>query len=466
LTEGIKDIATEPLETTSSSRLARTLRFLDIGPAVGYVLLARIWQLFAGPLSVLLIARHFSPEMQGIYYTFASMLALQSFLELGLYIVIINFASHEWSKLSLDANRKIVGDPVALSRLVSLGRMVFKWYAAAAMIFIVVIGAAGYAFFERNSNGDTSWQSPWFALVVIQGLLFWALPFNSLLEGCNQVSTVNRFRFSQAVLGNFALWSAMIAGLGLWCAVISAAVNLLRDLYLLAVHYRHFFRPFFSAVGSARISWRQEIWPMQWRLAIQGICGYFMFSLFGPLLFEYQGSIVAGQFGMTMVAIAALQGISMAWLQAKVPAFGIYISKADIRSLNREWRRTTAISIGACILGGLAILAIIFLLQVSWPSIASRLLPLSPTFILLAATTVMHVVQCLVAYVRACKQEPFLYAGIAGSVATGLSAWILTAHYGVTGLAVGYLAAVTCVTFPWATLIWMRVRRTLVVQCL
>ena len=69
-------------------------------------------------ISIFLITYYFSPEAQGFHYTFSSLVAMQSFVELGLYLVILNTSSHEWAKLQLGKDGHIEGDSVALSRLV------------------------------------------------------------------------------------------------------------------------------------------------------------------------------------------------------------------------------------------------------------------------------------------------------------------------------------------------------------
>src|SRR5262245_38433856 len=169
-------------------------------------LLGRSWQILAGPITLLLIAQFFTPEEQGFYYTFASLLALQSFIELGFSVVIINVASHEWAHLSLSEDGPIVGEPRALSRLIDLGRFAFKWYAIGSLIFVISVGSAGFVFLSRSEYASVHWEAPWFALVALTGFLLWGTPLTSILEGCNQVQTINKFRLSQAIMGSIALW--------------------------------------------------------------------------------------------------------------------------------------------------------------------------------------------------------------------------------------------------------------------
>src|SRR5438093_5991508 len=123
--------------------------------AVTFALLTRLWQLAAGPISLLFIAHFFTPEAQGFYYTFASLLALQVFFELGLSVIVINVASHEWSNLRLNADGCIEGSPDALSRLTSFGRQLFRRYGTASAIFLVGAGAAGLTFPARPGPPTT-----------------------------------------------------------------------------------------------------------------------------------------------------------------------------------------------------------------------------------------------------------------------------------------------------------------------
>ncbi len=136
-------------------------------------MLLKSWQAGAVLLGLFLIGMYFPPEVQGFYYTFASLVAYQSFVDLGLYLVISNVASHEWSKLSLAKDGSIEGDPQALSRLVSLGRFVLRWYAVAALVFFMLAGGSGYWFLGKAQTPGIDWQLPWLLHIAFSSLLVW-----------------------------------------------------------------------------------------------------------------------------------------------------------------------------------------------------------------------------------------------------------------------------------------------------
>jgi len=435
------------------------LNRMEVNRATFYGIVLRVWQLAAGAVSLVLISIFFTPEVQGYYYTFFGLLALQSFFELGMHIVIIAAGSHQWVDLRLDDNGRITGDASALSRLVSLGRLIAVWYAFACVLFVVVVGIAGFFFFSLKSSADVSWPAPWCLLVFLSGMLLWTLPFNALLEGCNQVATVNRFRLIQAICANLAVWTAIVLGAGLWAAVAATAARLICDLYLLGVHYRPFFGSFWRQPAGPRVRWRIDIWPMQWRIAISGVFSYFEFALFTPVMFYYQGSVIAGQMGMTWTLITAIQAAAMAWVQTRIPLFGMLIAKKDYRELDRVYTRLTAISIGALALGSLLIWGLVFGLYAANLSLAERVLPPLPTAILLVAVVLYQLPRCQEMYLRAHKREPFFLANVASSTIIGLFVWILGANYGPIGVAWGYLAAVLLFNVPCKGILWARYRR-------
>ncbi len=434
------------------------LRRAEVDWAVFYGVLASVWRLMSSPITMLLIGRCLTPEMQGFYFTFGSLLALQSFLELNLTIAVLNVASHEWARLKLDEAGEIVGDPDALSRLVSLGRFVFKWYAVACVLFVVGVGTGGYIFFKQDPHPGVMWEGPWWGLVILSSLLLWSLPFNALLEGCNQVTTIQRFRLSQSVLGNLALWPTLALGGGLWAAVAVTAVGMLRGMYLFGVQYRRFFKPFFSQPTGQQMNWKTEVWPMQWRLGLSGIFSYFMFHLFNPVMFHYYGAAVAGQMGMTMSIVSVLREVALKWLQPKVPRFGMLIARKDYTDLNRLWWRTTRASVAVAGAGALAIWLVIYGLNALNVPLVERLLPPLPSGLLLLGTIFMSLGYCYAVYLRAHKQEPLVVLSAVTSLLMGLLVWWLGSQFGPIGASVAYIVVVGGISLPWQTVIWFRCR--------
>jgi hypothetical protein len=435
------------------------IRHFGLSHEVVFSLLLKLWQSGAGLLGLFLIGMYFPPEVQGFYYTFVSLVALQSFVELGLYLVISNVASHEWSRLSLAKDGSIEGDSQALSRLVSLGRFVFKWYAGAALVFFVLAGGGGYWFLGKAQTPGIDWQIPWLLHIAFSSLLLWCMPFLSLLEGCEQVAPVAKFKVWQSMVSNVGFWAAIAAGANLWAAPALSSISAVLCIYYLAVSQRQFFRPFLNPPATESINWKTEMLPMQWRLGMQGVMNYFVFGLFTPVMFHYHGPVVAGQMGMSLQLIGAAQSIALIWISTKTPRFGILIARHEFNQLNAEWRKATVLAVFMMFLGVVLMLGILYVLTWMQLEVVSRVLS-SLDFSLLASGAIFSLAgHSMAVYLRAHKREPLLKTGLLSGVVMGLLVWQLGSRFGPLGACVSYLFVFACVSFPMVFYAWKKAQR-------
>jgi len=441
------------------SKLQEFLHKANVDRAVFFGILAKIWGLTVGPLTALLIATKFTPEYQGYYYTFTGLLALQIFVELGLGVVIIQFASHEWSKLKIDPDFGITGDKEALSRLASLTNIVLKWYLVGGVIITLCLGAGGYIFFTHSHNPSINWPWPWLFLCFFTAVSFFLSPVLNLLEGCNQVSALYSYRFFQGVISSLILCVSIFFGAKLWSAPFSVAGVVLYTLLFLKLKYAKFIRCLFLARASeCSMHWSKEILPMQWRIAISTVSSYFMFFLFTPVIFRYYGPVIAGQFGMTWSLAVTVSTISSPWLHPRVPKFGMLIAENKYTELDKLFWRITKIFFANTLLAMLATWLLVFGLNKFNHYLASRLLPLLPLTLFLSAQVMMMLTMPFVAYLRAHKVEPILWMAICCAVLTSLSVFILGKYYSITVMGFSYLI-INTMAFLYIILLWEYCRK-------
>jgi len=285
------------------------------------------------------------------------------------------------------------------------------------------------------------------------------IPAWSILEGCNQLSSLYLSRLIEGTVNTLTVWIAISFGAKLWTAAISSAGVLVWNLGFLGWRYKEFFQPFWHQISTgSRVNWRHEIWPIQWRIAISWISGYFCFSLFTPVLFHYQGPIIAGQYGMTSSFMIAASSISGMWIATRFPQFGALIAKKKYEELDRLCFRAIAYSTTILSMGALAIWAGTYGLYFLGHPLAKRLLPPLPTGLFLLTGVLVQGSSPLSLYIRAHKKEPFLVLSIVSGILVALSTWFLGSHFGVIAMAAGYLAVMACVVFPWNLILWTRYR--------
>lgn len=426
--------------------------------AVGFLLLGRAWVLISGPVTLVLMASHFTPEVQGFYYTFSSVLALRAFFELALTFAIVSNVSHQWAHLSLSLGGRIEGNREALGRLIIIGRFVFTWYAVAGVAFAIVVGCIGWRFFSLPHASSVAWHGPWVAVVGICALQFLTIPAFAILEGCNQIARLSYYRLLQAVGTAVLIWIALIGGASLWVSVLSAALSLLADLSVIFLRYRRFFAHFLTRVTDVSFHWYTEIWPMQWRLGIQSLVAYFAFHFSSPVIFHYAGPVEAGRLGMGIALATALGTSAYAWMQANVPSFGMLIARGDFTELDRQARRLFFVSSAFIVTGAVVLFTVVMMLRYFRIPLAARLCDPLPFAILLGNVVLMHASQCQSAYLRAHRREPWLFSSVFASLLTGLLVWMWGRNIGATGAALGQFAVTVLFVIPVGTVLFFKKR--------
>ncbi len=432
---------------------SRAFSLAGLDSAISFDILTRLWSFVSGPVTSALIVIYFTPEQQGYYYTFLSIAGLVQLIDLGgITPVIVQFMAHESARLSIDKDRSLKGGPPALSRLVSVGRFYFFWSGLWAPAVLGGLGAGGYIFLSRSGTGDVEWEVAWLALCALVTLDICTRPALTLLEGCNMVGLANIVRFGRAVASSLALWAVMVLDGGLWATPVAAAAGIVSLGAVGWFWLRRFYASFLTQPAGPLVSWKGELWPVQWRFALAGIGSVVTYGLLVPVVYHFHGPEEAGRMGFTWVLVQAVITTSSAWLNTRVPQFGILAAARDRASLDKLALRTGTYTFVIGIAGSVSLLSALTIVQAVAPSVASRMLGLVPTALLLTGGIAANVIGVMSIYMRAHKQEPMLIVSLLGAAAM-LSCFIVMGKYfGSLGVASGYLSVMTIIVLPGA--IW------------
>ena len=442
------------------TKVHQFLKWSNTDKAVVYSLYSKLWFVFAGPINLILVATKFSPDIQGFYYTFLSLMSLLAFFELGLNHVITQFSSHEWAHLELDDQREIIPkDKKAFARLICLGRFAFKWYAAICLLFLVIVGFAGFWFISQMElKSFISWEMQWVTYIILSAINLYLLPFKMILLGCQQIKPVKLTQLIQAICHSLSIWLVILLDGMLWAIVLSVAVGILVDLGLIFGRYSKFFKTFFSLKPPSNFSWRLEIFPMQWRLAITSISSYFMLYLYTPIMFHHHGPVAAGQMGMTWQILTFLGGLALPWITTHSPKFGMLVAKKRFSELDQLFFRTSAMAMGVTILGGIGIWLLVYGLNYFESSLAQRLLSIRTVGIFLLAALLANISECIFIYLRAHKQEPAMAVYAAASIINLILVWEMGEQSGPVGAAAAYLLVTGGILLPFGVALWLKFR--------
>ncbi len=408
--------------------------------AIAFTVLARVWSGLAGAITVVLISRFLTPQEQGYYYTFASLVAVQLIFELGCSFVILQLAAHERATLTIHANGRVEGERVAHARFASILQQAVRWYSVATIVMAATLIGVGFSFFATHQQPTSTiqWKAPWAATVLASSVTFLIDPVFSFLEGCGKVSDVARLRFGQAILGSLLAWLALITHHGLFSPAMMIVGQAVVGFWF--VHrYQNLLLPLLRHdTGLHKIRWFLEVWPFQWRIAATWASAYMILQLFNPVLFAYQGPVVAGRMGMSLNIANAVGAIALAWLSTKAAPFGTLVANRHFAQLDRLFARTLYQSTAILLAGDCLLLGALALLARIMPGFSARILPI-PVFLLILLTVLCtHIVTGEAYYLRAHKREPLVPFWLVIAVLSVVTTLWTGKRWGAAGVTIGY----------------------------
>ena len=425
-------------------------RVLGLDRAIAFTILARGVQILGSTGTVLLILRFLSPVEQGYYYTLLSAVSLQVVFELGFSFVVLQMAAHECAHLTLHADGRIEGDATAHARLASILQKTLRWYLVAAVILCASLPPVGAYFFSRHAHATSpvamgpvatpvAWQGPLVVAVSATAVLFLLNPFFSFLEGCGLVWQVGRMRFGQALLGVAMSWGAFLGHHGLYSpGMVNLGYSAVAVMFL-AGRRRLWLGLLRHTVGEHAVSWRREIWPFQWKIAVTWLSVYLGMSIFTPVLFAYRGPADAGRLGMSLSIATYMWTLVLAWMSTKATPFGQMIARGEFDRLDQLFFRTLWQSLAVLtIITGSCEAGLIGLGRL-YPNVAARIVSPGVFALILATTLAVYVIQSLAVYLRAHKSEPFLWQSLVVAGLTCGALFLLVPRWGISGVAVTYL---------------------------
>lgn len=420
------------------------------------MLLHRLWTVIAGGGTVLLIPLCLNSIQQGYYFTFASILALQIFFELGIGQVVIQIVAHEAAHLRKNSDGLYVGDEENLARLCALQAQLRRWYISAALLFGSIISVVGFFFFWNAGLEFIDWAPAWTLLVsttAINLYLSWKI---SVIEGFGLVKNISLLRLKQSIIGYFILWVGLIFGGGLWVVISVPLTSVVATLlWLRSDIIVNIFRVKSDRPPLKPISWRNEIFPLQWRIAISWISGYFIFQLFTPLTFKKIGVEEAGRLGLAIAIFSAISTIGLSWVNAKAPIFSMMIARKEPRELIQLIKgvmvRSLIFTIALCFF----FIIIIWVLGQYDIQIISRIASLPILFCLAFVTIVNSIIFSAAIFMRAHKEEPMLGVSVVSGTLVAATAWF-GSNYGPMEIMFGYAGVTILISLPWTLFIFYR----------
>lgn len=439
-----------------SALLARLRKLLGLDRAIVYAVSARIWTVLSNIVTVLLMVHVLSPVEQGYYFTLIALVALQVLFELGFSFVILQLAAHERAYLNLLPDGVVTGDSKAHARLASVLQLTIRWYSKASIVVGAFLLPLGVYFFSRNvqQGVHVQWFLPWLVAVLACVIIFVQNPLCAFLEGCGEVRQVAGQRLCQCIANTVFAWVCMLTHHGLFAPGMMMMGSALVGTVFLWQRRRFLVGLLNYPAEEYTVSWRQEVWPFQWKIAVSWLCAYFTMQIFTPMLFHYRNAVEAGQMGMSISIIGYISAIVLAWMTTKAPQFGQLVAQQKFVELDRVFFRTLRQAMGFLLLVVACCMVSVVMLERFFPKLAVRIVCPRAFAVLLLGTIGSVLVQSMAIYLRSFKREPFLVQSVMVAALTLLFSRLMVKTMGIMGISFSYFICTGGIGLAAAVLIF------------
>ena len=282
----------------------------------------------------------------------------------------------------------------------------------------------------------------------------------AILQGMHKVKEMARLALIQQVITISISWLSLLLGAGLYVVAINVVVSfiVLISLYTKTGYFKLLYTlwrlPIFE-----KISYWQEIFPLQWKIALSWASGYFIFQAFNPIVFAFYGPVVAGQVGMTLTILNAILSLVVSWTSTKIPLWSSLIAKKEYGELNNSVSNTVIKSSLVALLIIFGALVFISGLKYFDLSLEDRFLPLSLCTIFFLSVPVNNIINIWATTLRCFKKEPFLFQSLFIGICCIIEIYISAKRFDIRTLIIGYFLIVTIISLPMAYYIFKKKKK-------
>jgi hypothetical protein len=403
-----------------------------------YIALLRLWTIISGIALIILISIYFSKEEQGFYFAFLNVAAIRFIAELGFGNVLIQYASHESPYIIFKKGKVDFSNNKSLINLRKIFSLSAKYFFFMGLLSSILTFLFGFYLFSVKNDTNIYWIFPWIVYCFFSFVELLIYPIFSILEGCGQITEVYKIRLFQSVISITIGCIGISIGLKLWVLPLILFTNNISGFLPLCSKYFGFFSELIQPPFGKVTFWKEDIWEMQWRMAISYLSGYFAFYFFTPVAFHYYGPIIAGQVGMTLAVTNAIYSFSTLWLTANVPTFGSLISSKNFFELRKTFKNTKTITnLSAIFLSIFTVLFFYYIEKLNF-KLHERILPFFPLFLFILSNLFITIGSPFTALIRAHKKELFAPLSFLGGLAIGLSTLLTGKYFSVVEMGILY----------------------------
>ena len=367
------------------------------------VFLYRLGTVLSGLVILYIVTSLMEIKDQGAYYLILSLVALQSFVDLGVISVMASVILRDWTEFKNTTSYQTRENKISIIR--GYAHFFLPWYLALSLLLLSF--SIIYSF---NYKGDNQLFKILISISFISSLNFFLNFFWLFLEGIGDYFKLYSFRLIQLIFTTICLYLLIIYDFGLDSFLYFYYLVFFSSLIFIVFKWQTF--SFLILGDKVKFRYFTEIFPFHFKIFIQSIFGYFTWQAMIPLFYSRLGPVFAGKLGFTVQLATLILSFSTFLIYSKSPVYSKLFYTKDFDTIWNLWKRDLWISYLTFSLLILFYLVLYFFNLTLLSSIFDRGLSVSTSLIILLIHSFHIFNQSIAVLTRLNKNEILSISGV------------------------------------------------------
>lgn len=367
-----------------------------------------LWLAFSGILTAFLVTFYFSKEIQGVYFTITSLIAIKAILDSGFSNVILSYVALNKNKI-IDKNKITFKDDgfKNISNIFLYSKKRFKVVSVLGFLSLQILG---WWFFIDYIITENIFY--WITLTLIFSGNLLMIPYFSVIEGLDYLDSLFSFRLKCAFINSLSSWVVIFLGGGILC-IIALNFSMLIQNFIYLRKYNRLFNKLNNGIYDKDFI-RPIVKPMSIKISLSWASSYFTSNGLIPFLFKYINPVVAGQFGLSWALLSVISTVSKQFVIVNRPKLGSLYNEKKFKEFSSLFIKNFLKGLGLFLI--LTIILFFFYNTLGSLEIIKRLLPYNQLLLLSILFLTTIIMGYFTHFFRAQFKEPLYFSYVLISI--------------------------------------------------
>lgn len=414
---------------------------------VWYALVSKIAIAVGSLLTLFLVAIYLNDIEKGIYFLIFSFSSFLMLMDMGLAASIMQIIGHEYAKENKYTE--------------TIYQVIIKTYTRyfkSTVLIIICAIVYGYIYIKKDGLIPKEYYYLWVVIIILMIIDYYQLPLTTSIESMGRVKEIYRYRIFRALLLNGVIAIGMMTGLSLYSLILAYSFNISYSIYFFTKKEPLLIK-FLLTKQNVNNTQIKDFNNLQLKYFLTYAFGYLGSYTLIPIAFSILGPTESGKLGFTLSILTGISNIALSIIYINQSKAIELAAKRKIIDLKKLILKYSIMSLIINIIGFISFYVFLMVIEKSYNSYINKFLNFTDLLIFMSGALAINLTVPASFYLRSFKQEPLTVVTGIGGVLSIIISYYAAKHFGMHGIAIGYLILNAIVLLPLVYLVYINIEK-------